>query len=602
MRTRRSRTALGLLSLATLWAVWALWACQGGSPGAPGAAPRADAGKEGGGSGGEAGGATEAGGGPDAVSHEGAAPTPDGSVEAAGSDSAMARADGGPVGSPLDVPTYHNDNARSAWNANESILTPANVQVASFGKVGFYPVDGVVYSQPLYLAQVPIPGGGSHDVLYVTTSQDSVYALDADMGTVLWHTQVLAPGDVPSDGVFCADVPTIGIVGTPVIDRTRGPSGAIYVAAMSKDASSTYHHRLHALDLTTGAELFGGPTEVTATYTASGASTPVTFDPIQYTERAALLLVGGVVYTTWASHCDNPPYTSWVMAYDATTLAQTAVLNVTPNGSGGGLWMGASGPAADSEGNLYIVGGNGTFDSTLDPDGQPAQGDYGNAFLKLSTAGGTLTIADYFWSSTEDGDDVDLGSSGPILLPDTTDGSGATRHLAVVAGKTSNVFVLDRDNLGKSMGPDSAYQALMTSLTGGTAGGGPAYFDGTLFYSPGNNPLRAYTLTAGMLSLRPDQSSASLPKSFGGGTAVSSSGTSNGILWNVDRSPGTGMVLYAYDPTNLANELYDSQQNASRDSPSPDTLPILHFCAPTIASGKVYVQTTTGVAVYGLLP
>src|SRR5205807_3660364 len=296
--------------------------------------------------------------------------------------------------------------------------------------------------------------GATHNVVFVATEHDSVYAFDADTGAALWHVSVLGSGESLSDPHSCDQVvPEIGITSTPVIDRSAGTHGAIYVVAMSKDSSSQYHQRLHALDVTTGAELFNGPAEISATYpTAGGGST--TFAPGQYAERAALLLSNGTIYTSWTSHCDIKPYTGWIIAYNQTTLARTAVLNVAPNSGGAGpaIWMSGGGPAADSAGNVYLLTANGAFETTLDANGFPNLQDYGNSFLKLATAGGTLSVADYFAMSNEvaeSGSDTDLGSGGELLLPDLTDAGNVVRHLVIGAGKDGNIYVVNRDSMGK---------------------------------------------------------------------------------------------------------------------------------------------------------
>ena len=231
-----------------------------------------------------------------------------------------------------DVITYHNDLSRTGQNLSETILTPANVKASTFGKLAFYPADGKVDAEPLYLSSVSI-AGQPHNILFVVTEHDSVYAFDADSGSTLWHVSVLGSGETTSDNHGCYQItPEIGITSTPAIDRTRGPNGAIYVVGMSKDSAGNYHQRLHALDVTTGAELFGGPTEIQATYPGTGDSSSggnVVFAPGQYAERAGLLLMNGTIYTSYTSHCDQRPYTGWLIAYDANTLAQTSVLNLT---------------------------------------------------------------------------------------------------------------------------------------------------------------------------------------------------------------------------------------------------------------------------------
>src|SRR4051794_21740290 len=324
------------------------------------------------------------------------------------------------------VLTYHNDKARTGQNLSETILTPGTVSASTFGKVGFFSTDGKVDGQPLMLADVAIPNQGTHNIVYAVTEHDSVYAFDSDSGAVLWNVSTLGAGETPSDGRNCGQVvPEIGITSTPVIDPSRGPHGVIYVMAMSK-SGSTYVHRLHALDAANGTELFGGPRVVQATVPGTGAGSSggqLAFDPKQYEERAGLLLTNGHLITAWSSHCDIDPYTGWIMSYNPDTLAQDAVLNVTPNGSRGALWMAGAGPAADAAGNIYVLDGNGTFDSSLNASGFPSLGDFGNAFLRVSTTNG-LAVADYFATFdtvAKSNADSDLGSGGTLVLPDLLD-------------------------------------------------------------------------------------------------------------------------------------------------------------------------------------
>jgi hypothetical protein len=500
-----------------------------------------------------------------------------------------------------DVVTYHNDIARTGQNLTEAILTPSNVTSATFGKIGFDSVDGRVDAQPLYLSNVNIPGQGSHNVLYIVTEHDSVYAFDADTGSQLWKVSTLTAGETPSDDRNCGQVsPEIGITATPVIDRTRGPNGAMYLVEMSKN-SANYFQRLHALDITTGAELFGGPKIVQATFPGTGDNTSngnVVFDPAQYKERAGLLLLNGMIYTGWASHCDIRPYTGWVMAYDASTLAQTSVLNVVPNGSEGAIWMAGDGLAADSAGNIYLLDANGDFDATLNSSGFPSSGDYGNAFLKLSTSSG-LAVADYFEMENqqqENSSDTDLGSGGEMLLPDLTDSTGHVWHLAVGAGKDSNLYVVNRDSMGKfNPSSNNIYQELPGVLSGGVWGM-PAYFNGMVYYGSVGNQIQAFTITNAKLSTSATGHSNNSFAYPGAIPSISANGTSNAILWAVENS-GTA-VLHAYDANNLSNELYNSNQAGSRDQFGGGN----KFMTPTIVNGKVYVGTPNGVAVFGLLP
>ncbi len=505
--------------------------------------------------------------------------------------------------SPTDVLTYHNDIARAGQNLNETVLTPSNVTAAKFGKLGFYSVDGLVDAQPLYASTVPVPGNGTHDLLIAATEHDSVYAFDADTGATIWLTSMLKSGETTSDNRGCSQItPEIGVTSTPVIDRTRGPNGVVYVVAMSKDVSGNYHQRVHALDLTLGTELFGGPLDVQAKYPGTGDNsdgTNVIFDARQYAERAGLLLMNGILYTAWTSHCDIRPYTGWIIAYDAATLVQTTVINVTPNGNEGSIWMSGAGLAADTSGNIYFLDANGDFDTALNSSGFPSNGDYGNAFMKLSTSGG-LAVADYFEmynQSSENGSDTDLGSGGAMVLPDLNDGAGHTLHLAVGAGKDSNLYVVNRDSMGKfnASNNNSIYQELAGALPGGVRAM-PAYFNNTVYYGSLGSPIQAFTITNAKLST---SAAAHTANSFGypGATpSVSANGTSNGIVWAVENS--SPAVLHAFDAVTL-NELYNSNQAPSgRDHFGNGN----KFITPTIVNGKVFVGTPNGVAVFGLLP
>ena len=508
-----------------------------------------------------------------------------------------------PSPSAIDVTTYHYDNLRTGQNLNETTLTPANVNQSKFGKLGELMVDGKVDAQPLYLSNVSIAGTGMKNVLYVATEHGSVYAFDADnvTGTTskpLWQISTQLSGEVPSDDRGCGQVtPEIGITSTPVIDRTRG---TIYVVSVSKDASGNYFHRIHALDLSSGKELFGGPTTITATVSGNGAGSSggiVTFDPSEYNERPGLLELSGTIYTTWGSHCDGGAYTSWVMAYSADTLKQTSVLNLVPNGSDGGIWMSGTAPAADAAGNIYFIIGNGTFDTTLNTSGLPSQGDCGNCYAKISSTP-PLTLLDYFTPSNtvaESNSDEDLGSGGPLLLPDVTDASGKTRHLAVGSGKDGIIYVLDRDNMGKF---SSTQNAIYEQISGQLAGGEfakPSYFNGTVYYGAVGDAIKAFPIVSGKLATAPSSRTAIQFPYPGVTPAISANGTSSGILWAVEN--GSPAVLRAYDTTNLATELYNSNQaTGGRDQFSGNK-----FITAMIANGKVFVGTPNSVAVFGLL-
>jgi hypothetical protein len=505
-----------------------------------------------------------------------------------------------PSGSSSDVTTYHYDNLRTGQNTHETVLTHANVNSSTFGLLGSFPVDGHVDAQPLYLSAVAIPGQGTKNVLYVVTEHDSVYAVDADSvtstsATTLWHSSVLAAGETSSDDRGCGQVtPEIGITSTPVIDRTRN---AIYLVAVSKTSGGSYVHRFHALNLTTGAELFGGPTTITATYPGTGANSSngnVVFDPSQYNERPGLLQVGGTIFTTWGSHCDGGPYTSWVMAYSADTLHQTGVINMVPNGDEGGIWMAGAAPGADASGNVYFIIGNGDFGTSLDSNGFPANKNCGNCFAKISSTL-PLTLSDYFTplnTVSESNADTDFGSGGPLLLPDVTDSNGQTRHLAVGAGKDQIIYVVDRDNMGKfNSSSDNIYQQINGALSGGVWSK-PSYFNGVVYYGAVGDSIKAFPISAGKLATTASSKSSHTFGYPGATPAISANGTSDGIVWVVENS--NNGVLHAYDATNLATELYNSTQGSNGQFSANK------FITPMITNGRVYVGTQTSVVVFGL--
>ena len=511
-------------------------------------------------------------------------------------------ASGQPPATPMgiDVATYKYDVARSGANTAEVILTPANVNKDNFGLLRVLPVDGKVDAQPLLASQLMI-SGVAHNVVYVATEHDSVYAFDADTGAAVWHVSLLGSGESLSDTHGCGQVsPEIGITSTPVMDRTAGTGGALYVVAMSKDASGGYYQRLHALDPATGAELFGGPVGISATYPAAGGGT-TTFDPGQHAERAALLLSQGVLYTSWTSHCDNTPYGGWVIAYDPKTLARTAVLNLAPNSAerGPSIWMSGGGPAADAAGNVYLLTANGVFETTLDAKGYPSGQDYGNSFVRLASGAGTLSVADYFTMKNELAEssaDRDLGSGGAMLLPDLTDAAGTVRHLMVGAGKDGNLYVVDRDSMGKfDPGANHIWQELDGVLPSGIWST-PAYLNGTVYYADAGGSLKAFAMTNAKLSATPTSQTLTTFGYPGTAPVASANGNVGGIIWAHENTDPA--VLHAYDAADLAHELYNSNQAAGgRDHFGTGN----KFVNPVVANGKVFVGTTAGVAVFGLL-
>jgi len=500
-----------------------------------------------------------------------------------------------------DVVTHHYDAMRSGTNTHELTLTPANVNSSTFGKVAEIVVDGQIDGQILYLNQVAIPGVGNKNVLYFATENDSVYAVDADSisgtaATVLWKTRTLPAGDVPlsSSDAGCGYINPVGIMSTPVIDRSRN---AIYVVASSKNGSGTVAHRLHALNLATGAELFGGPRTITATFPGTGGNSAggtVTFLAKAQQERAALLESSGTIYTSWSGYdgdCGN--YSAWVISFSADSLAQTGAIDLVPSTSGAGIWPGGDGLAADPAGNVYFPTGNAFGGNT-----PGISNDYGDTFVKLG-AGVPLTVADYFApmnAINDDINDADMGSAAALLLPDLTDGGNVSRHLAVVAGKDGMMFVVDRDNMGQySAIANNVYQVFASN--GHDNFSSPIYFNGRVYIGPSGIPLRAFSVSLAKLSASPTSQTAFTFGTNGTVPSASANGTSSGIVWTLDRESRT---LFAYDATDLTKILYTSDQAAGgRDNFSTVGG---HFITPMVANGRVYFGTANTVAVYGLLP
>lgn len=520
-----------------------------------------------------------------------------------------------PVPPGVAVLTYHNDNTRQGVNPNERILTPANVNTNSFGRLFSYNVDGFVYAQALIMTNVTVPGKGTHNVLYVATEHNSVYAFDADDNSganaaPLWQVSFLVSGatSVPSGDVGTTDItPEIGITSTPVIDPV---SGTIYLEVKTKEGAA-YVHRLHALDIATGLERtnFNSPSVITCnnypgvgTGDNDGGNPPhVLWNPLREHCRPAMTLVNGVVYLSFASHGDNQPYHGWMFGYNATNVAQqVAAYNATPNGGLGGFWDGGGGPSVDAQGNLYFQTGNGTFDGGATVT---ATNNYAMSLLKLATTNG-LKLVDYFAPANAvalSGADQDLGSSAPIILPDSA-GSAAHPHLVVGGGKTAPVYLVDRDNMGRFNGVNGANK-IVQQFNGGPGGDRdvtPAFFNNTLYLIDGASRIGAYTITNAAFNTTPVESPDTYNNKGGASVSISANGTSNAIAWAIynsgGQSPSTPCVLRAYNAANLTQELYASDQVASRDSAGD----AVKFTLPTIANGKVYVGAQYSVTVYGL--
>jgi hypothetical protein len=508
----------------------------------------------------------------------------------------------------LGVFTYHNDLSRDGTNSQEYALTTATVTSTTFGKLFSCPVDGAIYAQPLWVANLTI-AGAQHNAVFVATTHDTVYAFDADASPcqTLWSKSLLPAGEtwVDWNDVDTGDLqPDIGIIGTPVIDPA---SHKIYVVAKSKISgtsctpAASCHHRLHALSLLDGSESVAA-TDITSAITVTGTGDGssgglVPFDPLRENERSGLVLSNGIVYVAWASHGDITPYHGWVIGFDKSTLQRVATFNANPNGDHSGIWMAGGAPSADSSGNLYFLTGNGTFDANT------GGSDYGDSTVKLSTAAG-LSVAGYFSPADQailSADDTDHGSGGAAILLDQPAGS-PHQHLLIGGGKEGSLFLLDRDNLGGYGGnanpPDS--NVVQKFSLGNQIFATAAFWNNTLFLAGWGGPLQSFSFNtnAGTFTAPASSQSINIFSRFGATPSVSSRGTSNGIVWALDfsqyctqQAPGCGpVIVHAYDATNLATELWNSAATAGN---------AVKFTVPTVANGKVYVGTrgnNTGAA------
>src|SRR4051794_31709731 len=517
----------------------------------------------------------------------------------------------------VDVLMQHNDNSRTGNNLSETVLNTTNVNSTTFGRLYSRPVDDQIYAQPLYATNVTIPGKGAHNVVYVATVNDSVYAFDADDATAAAYWKVnytdLANNIRP---VFHTDVGqacgnyvdfsgNIGIVSTPVIDRTTNTMYLVARTVEGTGASQKFVQKLHAIDITSGAEKLGGPITITASVAGTGAGSvggQVAFNPQTENQRAALALSNGQIIILWASHCDTGPYHGWVMAYNATTLGQTWAFCNTPNGSNGGIWQSGQGPVIDAAGNIFVSGGNGTV--------SPTTGQYGEAFLRISPTG---TVQDYFipnnYQQLENGD-IDFGSGGPLLIP-------GTRTL-VSADKEGKIFFLNADNLGHLNTPDQTLQEFQVTPNFGSdkIHGAPVWYKDAnnnqwVYVWGSNDKLKQFPFGGTILSSTTPSFVSNVtvnpnPSMPGGVMAISGSGQTagTGILWattvlsgnaNNDVRPG---ILRAFDATNVSVELWNTQNNALRD----DFGNLAKFDTPTVDNAKVYLPTFSNqLVVYGLL-
>lgn len=520
----------------------------------------------------------------------------------------------------VSVLMRHNDIGQTGQNLGETVLTTSNVGVATFGKLFSRSVDAPVHAQVLYVANLDFKGI-RRNVVYVATESNSVYAFDADdpgAADPIWKVSLGTPA--PSDHIcdvlggdkecYSNLVPVIGITGTPVIDPAPKAGGTIYVVAKTKDAvHNAYHFHLHALDLATGAEKFGGPAEITGQVSGTGSGSVgglLAFDPAIHLNRPGLLLLKGVVYAAFGSMNDYGDYHGWVFGYDAATLRQVSVFNSTANGKYGGIWQSGQSPVGDSAGNVYLITSNGSFDA--DAGGK----NYGQSFVKLNPRRG-LSVADYFTPydhAALSDDDADLGAGGPMAIPGT--------HLIVGGGKDGILRIVDAGRMGRS-GAGSNHDVQEFRINPGTPASGigigsPVFWQspnyGPLIYVWGaNDTLKAFTFSGRSFRASPImQGSVQPAPGYANVSALSLSANGcvagTGIVWasaantgDTEPQPADG-ILRAFDAMDLSKELWNSRQNAARD----DVGKVAKFNPPTIANGKVYQATSSGqVQVYGLL-
>ncbi len=516
----------------------------------------------------------------------------------------------------VNVTTQQYDIGRTGQNLNETILTPANVNTATFGKLFSHPVDGLVYAQPLYLSNVSI-NGAAHNVVFIATEHDSVYAFDADTNggnsaAPLWMASMLTTAHGAVAGATTVPWPAgsniepeVGITGTPVIDPA---SGTLYV--VSKDLENGAQvQRLHALDVTTGVERFAGPVVIAASVSgtaADGIGGEVRFNAAQENQRPGLLLLNGIVYIGWTAHEDLAPWHGWIIGYNALTLQQTGVFCTSPNGSGGGIWMAGNGLAADQldpanhpYGRMFVATGNGDYTASIPYSNGM---DYGDTHLDLDLTNGMPTVTDEFTTNMQANDNVkdyDVGSGGIMVIPNQT---GATfPHLLVQSDKIGTTYLLNRDNLGGyNASKDQVVQEFAAAVGSGGVWSAPAYWNGTVYYWGENDHLKAFQLVNGLLPTSAPPQSTEVSGYPGATPAISANGTADAIVWSID-SAAYGVapaVLQAHDANSVATTLYSSNTNASRDKAGI----AVKFSVPTVANGKVYVGATKEVDFYGLFP
>jgi hypothetical protein len=498
-----------------------------------------------------------------------------------------------------NVLTQHNDNTRSGLNANETLLTPANVNVNSFGLLFTHTVDGAIAGQPLYASQILMNDGLIHNVVFVATQNNTVYAFDADStqgndANPIWSVSLDdggTPDPISDYGCTGTHYSEIGIMSTPVIDPGLT---TVYVVAKTVTGTGPNEVRnfsLHALSITTGSELLGGPVIITGTAPSGNGSG--TFNPVLQMQRPALALDNnGVLYVGFGGNgCDEYAYNGWLFAYNSQTLQQEAAFLITPDGTRGSIWQGGSGPAVDENGYIYVATANGTF------DGPNGANDYGDTVLKMGWNGNVFGMVDYFTPYNQlqlADDDLDLGSAGPLILPDQP---GLYQHELVAGGKQGTLYLIDRDNLGQyNSQTDNVIQeipqAVVNELTGV-----PTYWNSSVYVAGEQDHVKQFALVNGLLTQQPVSETALTFTGFGpSSTSLTANGNTNGILWVIRH---TNPTLFAFDPTNLANEFWDSTQAPKqRDK----MVPVMRFATPTISNGKVYIGGSAALQVYGFLP
>jgi len=502
------------------------------------------------------------------------------------------------------VYTWHNNNSRNGLNPQEVVLTTSNVKSSSFGKLFSRTVDGQIYAQPLYVANLNIPNRGPRNVVFVATEHDSLYAFDADGKSTspIWKRSFIdsANGITTAQSSAIPETnitPEIGITGTPTIDSA---GKTLYVVAKTVE-NGTYVHRLHALDTATGAEKFGGPVLIAGSFPGTGFGSVNGVIPFDSTasryaiQRAGLALSNGVVYVAFALHLDRNAFHGWLFGYDATTLAQRFVFCDTPdvhndinNDGKGGLWMGASAPSSDGT-NVFVISGNGSYNAAT------GGRDYGDSVMKLSSSG---TVNDYFTPFDEETlktQDKDLGSTGALLVPGQT--SAHAGGLVVAGGKNGKLYVLDHNSLGQYQSTSDS-QIVQSLSVGHGIFSTPAVFNSTFYLVAASDVLKAFHMSNNLLPSTPTAHAAATFSFPGATPTVSANGTSNGVVWTLQRVSGANAVLHANLASNVATELYNSSQAGSRDLPGTS----IKFAVPTVANGKVFVGTATKLTVYGLLP